>query len=377
MVLAGWHGENINGDTTIEVLITEWLTSRRYFYVMIVATEVTAVTQLFDFQFDSQYLSNAGYPEPSLGWSFSENTNPAVWAALLLVVIFVVNLLPVRAYGEVEYVIGCCKMIFLCLLIILNVTINSSSFGSNKPSHFTYYNDPYTFESQNFTVNGLVFTGGTGHLASIWAAMTTTTFGMAGFDTVAIVAAESQDLEKDESIKLATRKIVLRTVLLYALAAFTVGLNVPYNDPNLRVYAINDLPNGQHSIFIIAAVRAHLIGWPHFFNAFFIFSATTAGINALYMASRLLHALANVPNAWPQWSPIETVRTKLQRTEYGVPIAAAFTSWLFGLLGFLAVKPSPEVVSIPIPNSPELGALTYNTVDRYWAAWQLTLRLLR
>jgi len=242
-------------------------------------------------------------------------------------------------------------MIFICLLIFLNVIINAYSVDSNPPHHFKYYNEPYSFESQNFTVQGEVLTGGPGHLASMWTAMTTCGFGMAGFDAVAVTAAESRDLEEDESVKLATRKISLRIILLYALATFTVGLNVPYTDPNLRVFAINSLSNGQHSIFIIAAVRAHLIGWPHFLNAFFIFSATSTGINALYLASRILHALASIPEAWPRWVVTMTLREKLERTVYGVPIAAVFASWLFGLLGFLAVRPSPEEVSTPTPNS--------------------------
>jgi yeast amino acid transporter len=317
---------------------------------MIVATEVTAVSALFNFQFDPQYLSDVGYPESTLGWAFGQTTNPAVWGALLLMIILLVNLLPVRAFGEVEYVIGCCKMIFICLLIVLNVILNNYSVDSSPPPHFEYYNAPYSFESQNFTVQGDVFTDGPGHLASMWTAMTTCNFGMAGFDAVAIAAAESKDLEEDESVKLATRKISLRIILLYTLATFTVGLNVPYTDPNLHVLASNSLQNGEHSIFIIAAVRAHLIGWPHFLNAFFIFSATSAGINALYLASRLLHALASIPGAWPRWTLTMTLRERLERTVYGVPIAAVFACWLFGLLGFLAVKPSPQVVSNLTPD---------------------------
>jgi amino acid permease len=361
----GWHGENIHGDTRMAMLFMEGLTACRYFYISIIAAEVTAVSQLFNFQFDRQYLADVGYPEPSLEWPVGQDTNPAVWGAILLIILGVTNLLPARAFGEIEYVIGCCKIIFICLLIVLNVVINTASFGSNKPSHFKHYEAPYSFESQNFTTHGMVFTGGPGHLASMWTAMTTTIFGMAGFNAVAIAAAESSDLERDESIKLATRKISLRIILLYTLATFTVGLNVPYTDPNLRVYTINSLPNGQHSIFIIAVVRAHLLGWPHFLNGFFILSATSVGINALYMASRILHALAFIPDAWPRWSVTMNLRKKLERTAYGVPIAAVFASWLFGLLGFLAVKPFPAEVSIPTTNSSELGVLTYNAIDRY------------
>ena len=351
--MAGWHGENTNGDTTRVVLIMENMMGSRYFYIMIIAAEVLAVSQLFSLQFEESYLSNVGYPEPVLEWAFGQNTNPAVWGTLVLIIIFIVNLLPVRAFGEVEYVVGCCKMIFICLLIFLNVIINSHSVDSSPPPLFKYYNDPYSFMSQNFTLNGQIFfTGGVGHLASMWTAMTTCLFGMVGFDAVAIAAAESRDLQRDESIKLATRKISLRIILLYTLAIFTAGLNVPYTDPNLDV-PVNSIPRGQNSIFIIAAVRAHLISWPHFMNAFFIFSSTSAGINALYLGSRLLHALASTPEVWPRWPGVMPLRGKLERTVYGVPIAAVFASWLFGLLGFLSVKTySAEVSYIaPGPNS--------------------------
>lgn len=320
------------------------LMKHRFFYIMVIAAEVTAVSQLFNFRFAPEYLRDIGYPESSLSWSFGEDTNPAIWAVLLLFIIIVFNLLPVRAYGEVEYVFGCCKIAFICLLIFLNVIINAHSVDSQNPPHFKYYNDPYGFQSRNFTVHGHTITGGPGHLAGMWTAITTCVFGMAGFDAVAITAAESKDIEKDESVKLATRKISLRVILLYTLATFTAGLNVPYNDENLRVLASNSLPNGQHSIFIVAIVRAHLTGWPHFLNAFFIFSAISAGINALYMSSRLLHALASIPEAWPEWSVTQTIREKLQQTRYGVPLGTVFVSWLFGFLGFLAVKPSSQEV---------------------------------
>jgi len=136
-------------------------------------------------------------------------------------------------------------------------------------------------------------------------------------------------------------------------------LNVPYTDPNLNV-PVNLIPHGQNSIFIVAAVRAHLIGWPHFMNAFFIFSATSAGINALYLGSRLLHALASMSEAWPRWPVAMTLREKLERTAYGVPRVAVFTTWIFGLLGFLSVKAySSEILGRIATNSTVSASIVY------------------
>lgn len=169
--------------------------------------------------------------------------------------------------------------------------------------------------------------------------MITTIFSMIGFEVVSITAPENRDRETGESIKLATRKISLRIILLYALATFVAGMNVPYNDSQLVDTSVSAVNNGAKSIFVIAAVRDGVKGFPSFFNAFFIFSATSAGFNSLYVSSRLLHALANTPEVWPSWYISQSLRRRLERTsDSGVPRSAVLTSWLFGWLGLLATK---------------------------------------
>jgi amino acid permease len=134
-------------------------------------------------------------------------------------------------------------------------------------------------------------------------------------------------------------------MVLYSLATLAVGLNVPYTDPNLRDLAINDIRSGEHSVFILAAVGNHIQTWPNIFNAVFIFSATTSGINSLYISSRILHALACIQEVWPDHPIFDDIRARLARTKWGVPYGAVFTSWLFGLFAFLATKPFPTIVS--------------------------------
>jgi amino acid transporter len=104
---------------------------------------------------------------------------------------------------------------------------------------------------------------------------------------------------------------------------------------------------GQNCSFLIATVLNRLRHWPYFINDFIIFSATTAGANGIYNASRTLHALASIPEAWPDWEPFQVFRRRLERTRYGIPHAAIILSWLFGLLGFLANNPSSQLVSLP------------------------------
>jgi amino acid permease len=191
----------------------------------------------------------------------------------------------------------------------------------------------------------MVLGGSTGGFLALWTAMTTIIFSLIGFETVSIAAAETAAPETSETIKMATRKISLRIILLYAFATLAVGLNVPYTDPNLRDFTINDIRSGENSVFILATVRNHMQTWPNLFNGVFIFSATTSGINSLYISSRILHALACILEVWPKHYIFQSIRVRLARTKWGVPYGAVFTSWLFGLFAFLATKPFPAIVS--------------------------------
>jgi amino acid permease len=339
MQLAGCLGERFLPHKTLT-------NHARFAWVVIIAAEVDAVAQLFTFQFPQDYLHNPSvngfnYPEETLQWS-TRTINPAVWVTIFLIGILCVNMLRVRIYGEIEYWIGCLKMLFIIGLIMFNVVINAKT-----GTAFKYYQSPWGFITHTFkTSTDHTYYGAGAHLAGVWTAMTVTIFSMIGFESVTISAAEARDPDSprhEDAIKLATRKISLRIILLYTLATFTVGLNVPYDDPNLADAAINSLGNGRHSAFILAAVRNNIIGWPRFINGFFILSATSSGINSLYLSSRLLHALALTKHVWPGWA--EFLRSRLERTYGGVPRGSVFASWLFGLLAYLAAGTAPNQVS--------------------------------
>ncbi|PVH70514.1 hypothetical protein DL98DRAFT_436927, partial [Cadophora sp. DSE1049] len=335
-----------------------WMTW--FSWVIIVAAEVLAVAELFDFRFSEDYLKKtAGFSgeHPSLGWQFGQDINSAIWVMIFLLIILLANCLPVLWYGRLEYIFGCIKMCFIVGLIMFNIIVSATQPVPHE-SHGWTYDLPYGFTSQNFTTHGdtrheNVITGNTGVFLGMWTAITTVVFSMIGFETVAITAAECRDLENTNAIKMGTRKICLRIILLYALGTLTVSFNVPYTDPNLRNLAIYAITPGQNSVFILSAVRNRIHGWPHFFNAFFIFSATTSGINSLYLSSRILHALASIQEVWPEYKVAKSLKARLERTKFGVPHGAVVTSWFFGLLAFLAAGKAP---------AKQLGRIATNSV---------------
>ena len=341
---------------------TGWTTF--FAWVAIFSAEILAVAQLWDFKFDPQYLKDVGYPDATLEWS-TNGYSPAVWVFIFLIMTGLINLLPVKQYGQLEYFFGTIKITFISLLIVFNVVISGMQ-PVPHGNHFWTWNKPYGFASDDFLIhpsqkNGPVLTGDGGRFLALWTSVVAAVFSFVGFETIAITAAENEDLEKHETVKLATKKLTLRITILYILGTFTGGLNVPYNDPNLINIQLTEIRGGQNSVFVLAAVRNHIRVWPSIFNAFFIFSASTSGVHALYNASRLLHALASIPEAWPLW--FQNTRRRLERTTaYGVPLGTVTVSWCIGLIAFLAVKPFPSIVLGRITNNAVVSELICYTV---------------
>jgi yeast amino acid transporter len=321
-------------------MATAWMSW--FYYVVAMAAEIVAITQIFCFRVPPSYLAEVGYPRPSLQWDFGLTTDASVWVGIFLVVVLLINLLPVRAYGQIEYVVGTIKICMLAALILINTILNARR--TLHPERFWTYNDPYGFSSANFTVPGhaptdtdpgIVLTGSTGTFVALWQACVSCFYSMIGWEAILLTAQENRDLAREETIKIAGRKISLRILLLYSLAVFTVSLNVPYTDPLITT----------HSVFVLAAVRERVVGLPQFLQGFFVFSACSSAVNALYSASRLLHAAASLRDAWPGWGWAESVRSRLERTVCGVPMNAVFVSWLVGFLSFMSVKSDSSKVS--------------------------------
>ncbi|KAI0811954.1 amino acid permease-domain-containing protein [Xylaria sp. FL0064] len=286
-------------------------------WIILIAAELVAITHIFQFKYPPGLLAEAQYPEHSLEFQ------PRV--------------------GRTEYFFGLIKMLFIILMVILNVVLQIRR-PLGQEALWTY-NDPYSFKSHNLTLpSGFVATGRTAELGAFWDSLNSCLFGLIGFETIAITAAENRDLRTEETVKIGTCKIALRIILLYSLATFTVGFNVPYTYPQIVDNKIISFGYGQNCVFVISPILNRLRGWPYFINDFIIFSATTAGANRLYNASRTLHALATIPEVWPQIAPIQTFRRRLQRTSYGVPHAAVLFSAAFGMLGFLAVNEDSQLI---------------------------------
>jgi amino acid transporter len=148
-------------------LCHESLTFIRFGLVVLIAAELVAITHMFHFNYPQHLLAAAQYPEPTL--SFPPLVSPAVLILIFVPAILLLNLLPVKHFGQMEYFAGCSKLAFLVMMIVFNTVLHSQKRVWGE-SHFWTYNAPYSWAAQNITLadGHTVITGVVGQLAGAW-----------------------------------------------------------------------------------------------------------------------------------------------------------------------------------------------------------------
>jgi amino acid transporter len=93
---------------------------------------------------------------------------PGILILIFIPVILILNLLPVRQFGQMEYICGTIKMLFVIFLIVLNTVLHSMQRVQGE-SRFWTYNPPYGAAAQNISfADGTIITGATGRVAGMW-----------------------------------------------------------------------------------------------------------------------------------------------------------------------------------------------------------------
>ncbi|KAK6353060.1 hypothetical protein TWF696_005051 [Orbilia brochopaga] len=323
------------------------------------ASETTAAAILMTFVYKNTGVTTV--PTPEFDWPSQVYASDAVWIAIFLVLVLLVNILPVRIYGEFEYVFAWIKLTCIIGLIFVMLVLNlrtTDRYGRDGAVGFRYWSKCTSVSTQQYTANCdqhpewgffsqafdsgrqkiwadnndpvradyLKQDGDLGRLKSVWTALTLAFYAYLGMEIISVTAAESR--APALSIRTSTRKMFWRLATLYCIGMFVGSLNVPYTHPNLlSLRPDNSEIQGKVSPFIIAAVEAGILGLPSFLNALFLFAAWSAGVSALFVSSRTMHAMALAGHfPWPKMKEVN---------RFGVPVNAMLLSWSVGFLAFL------------------------------------------
>ncbi|CAE6413013.1 unnamed protein product [Rhizoctonia solani] len=248
--------------------------------------------------------------------------NISAWVTIQYVLILIINFMGVRWYGEFEFWFSAIKIIAIVGLIILGVAINCGA-GPASTGYigFKYWVDPGPFNQVAIQGGASFIPGAWGRFLAFWNVFVQAAFSFIGTEIVAVTVGEAENPRRN--VPKAIRRVFWRIIIFYVVGILIIGLNVPFNSPDL---INNSGGTASASPWVIAIRTAGIKGLPSVINAIILVSAWSAGNSDLYASSRTLYALA-IEGQLPGF---------LKRcTKDGLPIWAVFITALFGVLGYM------------------------------------------
>ncbi|KAB8226390.1 amino acid permease/ SLC12A domain-containing protein [Aspergillus novoparasiticus] len=245
---------------------------------------------------------------------WNSDLNPAIFVSIFLIVLVIIQVFGVRGYGEVEFVLSIIKVIACIGLIILGIIINTGGVPGSPQGYIggKYWRDPGAF------ANG--FKG-------FCAVFVNAAVAFSGTELVGLAAAETKQPQK--TLPTATKQVLWRVTIFYIVNLLIVGLNVPYNSPQLLGSgdaASSAGVSANASPFVLAIQDAGIHVLPSIINAVVLISSLSVANSSTFASTRTLQALAADGGAPSFFAYIDKA---------GRPLAPIALQVLFGFLAYL------------------------------------------
>lgn len=229
-----------------------------------------------------------------------------IWSALFLALLFGINALSARAFGEGEFWFAAIKVITVVVFLVIGVAMIAGIMGGGSPGF------------ENWTTGDAPFVdGGLGILAVFIAAG----YSFQGTELVGVAAGEAEHPER--TIPRAIHTIFWRIMLFYIGAIAVIGFLIPYTDPNLLNSAEDNI---AVSPFTLVFDRAGIAVAAGLMNAVILTSVLSAGNSGLFASTRMLFALSRQGQA---------PRFFAKLNKHHVPMRALVATTLIGMAGFI------------------------------------------
>ncbi|MDR2335377.1 MAG: amino acid permease [Burkholderiaceae bacterium] len=254
------------------------------------------------------------------------DVNGVLWSALFLALMFGLNALSARGFGESEFWFATIKVITVLVFIAIGLLMVFGILKGGAP-------EGIWGNVANFTTGDAPFAGG---FAALIGVAMVVGFSFQGTELIGIAAGESEDPARN--VPRAVRKVFWRILLFYVFAILIIGLLIPYTDPKLLK---NDLGDIAVSPFTLVFERAGLLGAAAVMNAVVLTSVLSAGNSGMYASTRMLYALAEQGMA-------PRIFARVNRR--GVPVLALIATTVIAAMCFLTNIFSPSAVYIWLLN---------------------------
>lgn len=253
--------------------------------------------------------------------------SPAITLVVQIVLYFLINVIAVELYGEVEFWLSIGKLL-LALGIMLFTFI--TMVGGN-PKH-----DKYGFRYWHTSpgpMNEYLANGNWGRFLGLFAAISTACFTIAGPEYVSMTASETINPRK--VLPKAYRQIFYRLTFIFLGLALCMGIVCAYNDPALVEALTKGTPGAGASPFVIAMNNLKIKALPDVVNGALVLAAFSSGNSYTYTSSRTLYGLAKAGHA---------PRIFAYCTKAGTPMYAILASLAWSFLSFLQMSENSATV---------------------------------
>lgn len=227
------------------------------------------------------------------------------WIVSLIfwVLLLFLNIFHVRFYGETEYWLALLKVLSIIAFFIVSIVVNVGHNEQHEYIGFKYW-----------SIGDAPFVDGFKGFAKLFV---TASFALGGTESLTLTSGEMTNPVR--STRIITKTVFWRIVIFYIFSVFFIGMNVPYNYPNLLTKSVVTSP------FTIVFQQAGSKSAGSFMNAVILTSVISAGNHALYAGSRLAFTLGT-----------EGYLPKIlaRKNRFGIPYVAVLITWFAGGLCF-------------------------------------------
>lgn len=241
------------------------------------------------------------------------HSNSTLWVVGFFTVLLALNLLSVRAYAEAEYWFASIKVVTVIIFLAVGALMITGMIGDHGGGlHRWTMRDPATGTQAPFV----------GGMTAVLLVFLVAGFSFQGTESVGLAAAETSD--PTTNVPKAIRTVFWRILLFYIGSIFVVGTLISYNDPNLLH---GDETHVAYSPFTMVFEHLPRFGYyaAHLMNAVILSSVLSCGNSSMYVASRMLYAMAHSGKA---------PRVFSQLSLRGVPVAALLGTGLVSAMAF-------------------------------------------
>ena len=229
-----------------------------------------------------------------------------IWSGIFLALMFALNAISVKGFGESEYWFALIKVVTVIVFIITGVYMIFGLMHGQEAVGLT-----------NFTSGDAPFVGG---LPAMIGVAMIAGFSFQGTELIGIAAGESEN--PSTSIPRAVKQVFWRILLFYVCAILVIGLLIPYTDPNLLKGDVTDI---GVSPFTLVFQNAGIAFAASVMNAVILTAVLSAGNSGMYASTRMLYALACEGKAPKLFARLSA---------NGVPLNALYATTLVGALCF-------------------------------------------